>query len=231
MASIEESPLLYGVVNGVYYTNLDRHQELNTRMYDRYVPSSTLQPGFSVRPLSSKYAKLPIMEAREKSSVPVYNYGTFNPEKTFNPGTDKAPWRGFAQNINLESSLRNQFFANQKNPQAVYIPSSKSDLYEVPVDSRPVEQPNPYLFNNGASDFEPTNVNPYGLGKLLFDNSTRYQLGNTHCVYDGKHTECGPRMQQSQQQYQQQSQQQSQKQQQSPQQQLPRASRQTRINQ
>lgn len=183
-----EQGLLYGVVDGLYYTNQTRHQELNDRIYDRYLPSATLQPMFSSRPSSSKYAYLPILEQRTPSTVPVYNFGTFHPEKTFNPGTDKAPWRGFAENINVESTLRNQFFALQKNNQAVYVPSSNSDLYVVPVDSRYVEQPNPYLFENGATNFAPTQPSPNGLGKLVFENFTRNQLKETPCTYDGRCT-------------------------------------------
>ena len=217
----------HGVVNGAYSNHHDRLGEINSRISERNIPSAMLRPAFDVRPLSSKYATLPILETRPVSTVPLQSYQQFTTETVFNPGNARAPWRGWAERVNVESSLRNQFFALQRNDRAAYVPNSNSDLYNVTVIARDVEQPNPYLFNNGASDFEPTNVNPYGLGKLLFDNSTRYQLGNTHCVYDGKHTECGPRMQQqSQQQHYQQPQKQ-----QSPQQQLPRASRQTRINQ
>ena len=40
-----------------------------------------------------------------------------------------APFSGFVENVDVESVLRNQIFALQKNDQAVYVPSSKSDLY------------------------------------------------------------------------------------------------------
>ena len=51
---------LYGVVNGLYQCNLDRASELSERMYERNIPSSTLQPQFSIRPVSTKYDILPI---------------------------------------------------------------------------------------------------------------------------------------------------------------------------
>jgi hypothetical protein len=85
----------------------------------------------------------------------------------------------------VESSLRNQFFALQRNDRAVYVPNSTSDLYQVHIDAREVEQPNPYLFDNGATHFAPMNPNPHNLGKLTFDNSTRFQLRTLNCNYDG----------------------------------------------
>ena len=51
--------------------------------------------------------------------------------------------------------------------------------------AREVEQPNPYLFDNGATDFAPMNPNPNNLGKLTFENSTRFQLRTLDCTYDG----------------------------------------------
>jgi hypothetical protein len=53
------------------------------------------------------------------------------------------------------------------------------------VDAREVEQPNPYLFDNGATNFASMNPNPNNLGKLTFDNSTRFQLRTLNCAYDG----------------------------------------------
>ena len=50
---------LFGVVNGMYQCNLDRSNELNERIYERNVPSSTLQPQFGIRPVATKY-ELPI---------------------------------------------------------------------------------------------------------------------------------------------------------------------------
>ena len=65
------------------------------------------------------------------------------------------------------------------------MPNSDSDLYNVTVIARDVEQPNPYLFDNGATNFAPMNPNPHNLGKLTFENSTRFQLRTLDCTYDG----------------------------------------------
>jgi len=175
----------YGVVNGAYTNHHDRLGEINSRISERNIPSTGLRPAFDVRPLSSKYAMMPILETRPTPTVQIQPYQQFSTETVFNPGNARAPWRGWAERVNLESSLRNQFFALQRNDRAVYVPNSDSDLYHVTVIARDVEQPNPYLFENGATNFAPMNPNPHNLGKLTFDNSTRFQLRTLDCTYDG----------------------------------------------
>lgn len=104
---------------------------INQRMSQRNIPSSHLQPYFSSHPVLTRYTVLPIVDARKSIHVPVIQQPTYSPQQTFNPGTAVAPWSGFAANVNVESDLRNQIFALQKNSQSVYVPSSKSDLYKV----------------------------------------------------------------------------------------------------
>ena len=128
---------------------------------------------------------MPILEQRPVPSVPLHEYANFTTETVFNPGNAKAPWRGWADRVNLESSLRNQYFALQRNDRADYVPNSTSDLYSVTIDAREVQQPNPYLFDNGADNFAPMNPNPNDLGRLTFENSTRFQLRTLNCTYDG----------------------------------------------
>jgi len=176
---------LYGVVNGAYTTHHDRLGEINERIRDRSIPSAVLQPAYSVRPSSSKYAMMPILEQRPVPTVGIPHYQHFTTETVFNPSNAKAPWRGWAERVNLESSLRNQYFALQRNDRAEYVPNSTSDLYQVTIDAREVQQPNPYLFDNGASNFAPMNPNPNDLGRLTFENSTRFQLRTLECTYDG----------------------------------------------
>jgi hypothetical protein len=185
----------YGVVNGAYSNNHDRLGEINDRISIRNKPSAALCPAYEVRPLSSKYATMPILETRPVPTVPVQSYQQFTTETVFNPGNAKAPWRGWAERVNVESSLRNQYFALQRNDRSVYVPNSTSDLYQVAVDAREVVQPNPYLFDNGASNFPAMNPNPNNLGKHIFENSTRFQLRTLDCTYDGFCTgEGGPKI-------------------------------------
>jgi len=171
---------LFGVVNGIYQCNLDRSNELNQRIYERNVPSSTLQPQFGIRPVATKYEMLPIFDRRMPATVPIKQELPYNIEATFNPGSAQAPWSGFAENVNNESRLRNQFFANQTNGQAAYVPSSTSDMYKVNINSTiKVNQPFPSLFKDSA--LAPFNPDENNIAINVFDNCTRQQVKNINC--------------------------------------------------
>ena len=165
-----------GVVDGIYQCNNGRVDEINSRIAIRNVPSGPLQPQFSMRPVSTKYAILPILDRRPPVTEPINDIGTYNIKQTFNPGTAQGPWSGFASNINAESTLRNQFFALQSCEQPNYVPSSNSDLYNVEVVGRAAEQPFPSLFT--TPDLGEFNPNPCNLGCDIFNNSTRVQVKN-----------------------------------------------------
>ena len=172
MSAIINNNKMHGVVNGLYYCNQERTDELNNRIYIRNIPSHPLQPKYSQIPISTKYSLMPILDQRMEPTVSLNNYPIYNSENVFNPGNAQAPWSGFSNNINLESNLRNQFFANQRCEQAYYVPSSNSDLYNTIVESGPNIQTHPLLFKR--EDFEPFNPNCYNLGNTYFsNNSTR----------------------------------------------------------
>jgi hypothetical protein len=153
----------------------NRTEELNQRLCYRNMPSSQLQPQFDIRPLSTKYAKMPIVDRHVNHKVPIQVMPTYDIETTFNPGNAQAPWSGFAANINNESRLRNQFYALQNGAgQSCYIPSKNSELYNAPVQQATDEQqPFPALFMNQT--FEEFNPCPKGLGGNFFENFTRQQ--------------------------------------------------------
>ena len=153
-----------------------RTEEINKRISHRNIPSSQLQPQFTVRPQSSKYAKMPMVDMRVKHSTPIQDIPIYNIEMTFNPGSAQAPWGGFAANINNESRLRNQFYALQNGAgQSCYIPSRNSELYNAKVQSTMSEyQPFPSLFEK--AEFEKFNPCPTGVGNNFFENCTRQQL-------------------------------------------------------
>jgi hypothetical protein len=172
---------MFGVVDGVYICNTERTEELSRRMYERNIPSEPLKPAFSPRPEQTKFTVLGKEKPQRKNmchDMMSKTYPNFNPETIFNPGNAQAPWYGFASNVNTESSLRNQFFALQDCNQAKYIPSTKSDLYEVKVTSQPMpmSHPHPHLFRK--DDFEPFQPNTLGVAKQLFHNHTQQQLKN-----------------------------------------------------
>jgi hypothetical protein len=92
------------------------------------------------------------------------------------------PVSGYINNVNVESTLRNQFFALQKGAdQNEYVPSKNSELYNVKVVSRPEEQPYPLLFKNQMILDKTLHANirdnPH-IGKDMFHNYTRTQLRN-----------------------------------------------------
>lgn len=154
----------------------ERANIMNIRQYNRNVPSQLLQPYLDARPVSTKYSIMPIVDPRKPINVPLEQMPVYNPEIVFNPGNDTAPWSGYASNVNIESMLHNQIYALQKCSQSVYVPSSKSDLYNVQWRSESVIQPFPDLFKNGQfNDFNP-NPNPNKIGFGLFNNATRQQI-------------------------------------------------------
>lgn len=167
---------MFGVVNGCYTCKYNQVDENNERISERNIPSASLRPEYSIRPVSTKYSLMPILDQRRKVNVPLHNYQNFNVDTVFNPGNAQAPWAGFANNVNTESTLRNQFFALQKCEQSEYVPSSKSDLYQTKIDYKPIKQTHPLLFER--QDFEDFNPNVHNLGYEFFNNSTRSQLKN-----------------------------------------------------
>lgn len=149
---------------------------INDRIYDRNLPSSILQSYISVRPVMTKYSYMPIVDPRRKTCVPMDVQPTFSPYKVFNPGNAQSPWSGFASNINVESELRNQIYALQKCSQAVYVPSSNSDLYRFqfePCGKMQIQQPFQELFKE--EKFDAFDANPEKIGQGIFMNHTRQQ--------------------------------------------------------
>ena len=152
------------------------HEETNTRIYDRNIPSQMLQPYLDVRPVMTKYSHFPIVDPRKQNSVPLIVQPTFNPHAIFNPGNTTSPWSGFASNVNTESELRNQIYALQKCSQSVYVPSSKSDLYNYGFTPKPTPQSHSLLFEKDSfSQFNP-NPDTKTVGAGMFFNSTRVQV-------------------------------------------------------
>jgi hypothetical protein len=152
------------------------HHQTNARIYDRNIPSQVLQPYIDVRPVLTKYSYFPIVDPRKELNTKLMQVPTYNAHQVFNPGNTQSPWSGFASNINKESELRNQVYALQKCSQAVYVPSSKSDLYDYKFKTITQSNPHQLLFtNNSFSSFNP-NPDQNVVGTNLFNNSTRSQV-------------------------------------------------------
>ena len=154
------------------------HEQTNTRIYDRNIPSQMLQPYLDVRPVMTKYSYLPIVDPRKQLNVKMEQMPTYNSQTVFNPGNTQSPWSGFASNVNLESELRNQVFALQKCDQAVYVPGSNSDLYKYSYTPNKAQQSQTHslLFQKETfCDFNPNPDNKI-VGSGMFYNSTRSQV-------------------------------------------------------
>ena len=165
---------MFGVIQGMYTCNHGRVDEINNRMSERNLPSASLQPQYSIRPVATKYGYMQVLDQYKKTTVPLNQYKSYNTKTVFNPGNATAPWNGFSNNINTESSLRNQFFALQKCEQSEFVPKSTSDLFQTKVDYKPQKQTHPLLFDK--PDLAPFNPNVQNLGYNLFNNHTRVQL-------------------------------------------------------
>ena len=160
---------MYGVIDGLYLSE-DRTQELNQRIYSRNIPSAEPPVHFSPRPVPTKYTTMPILDHRVKPKV-LLKSSSFT-TKDFLPGTH-AP--GYYNYIDTESQLKNITYALQPSSQAVYIPSSKSDLYIHTVPPSPVTQPHPYLFKTVETTQSGIKV-PYQLPPILFNQDTRQAI-------------------------------------------------------
>lgn len=154
----------------------DHCNDVNKRIYERNIPSATLQPSFSIRPVQTKYTLFSLDSNHTPADVSIIKEPVYNVESVFNPGNTQGPWSGFATKINTESKLRNQYFALQRSEQSVYVPSSNSDLYNDPtVDSSMIVKDTfPYL--NKTEQFDSHNPNTIQVGLDTFHNCTRQQL-------------------------------------------------------
>jgi hypothetical protein len=137
----------------------DRIEELNVRIYSRTHASTQPSILFSPRPVATKYVKFPVVDDPVPSTVKLEARA---PRVDFLPTDAKGP--GALTMVDVESTLRSMDFALQRNGRAVYVPASKSGLYQDPStkSSVKVRQPHPNLFahvvssNNGV----PPNILP-----------------------------------------------------------------------
>ena len=166
------------------YITLQNHENqnaINNDIYQRNIPSENMQISLPQRSVSTKYAHFPILDSRRESNVLLNYTRPYDNNQMFFPGTRKPHFCRFAQNVDLESNLRNQFFALQKADQAVYVPNSNSNMYENNINFINTNKnlDNELLFNNNNGDFDNFNPNLSNkIGNEIFLNSTRVQLKN-----------------------------------------------------
>jgi hypothetical protein len=181
MSNIESSfDKIYGVHEGIWYGQNERVDELNLRMQSRLTCDYSLSPNFTPRATPTRQTILPMLNHRVASNVPIKPNLVHHVELNFNSSTSRCPPLGYINNIDIETNLRNQNQVLQHGAgQGIYIPSSKSDLYNKPVITSSIIQPQPFP-NISKVDRIVTQIpdsfqrNQIGIDK--FHNHTRVQL-------------------------------------------------------
>jgi len=164
-------------MNIVQIKDDSRVQSLNNRIYSRNIPSHRLQSQFDPRPQSTKYTHMPMIQTYSPITVPIRKEKPYKHHSQFNPGT-RAPYDGYSTQIDNESTLHNMFMVNQKYAnQSVYVPRSRSDLYNVYVpNDRPEMDPHQLLSKQEVwGSFNP---DPYHIGTDQFRTHTRQRVKN-----------------------------------------------------
>ncbi len=121
--------------------------ELNTRIHSRHFSDRSIQPYFTPRPTPTKYSRFPMIERRAATSVSIRREATHDVANNFNPSTRPYDFRSYLANYEDEASLRQPI--NRLQDDSVYLPSSKSDLYNVTLPvcaTRNEPQTHPLLF-------------------------------------------------------------------------------------
>ena len=159
-----------------YQSTLEMSKQMNNDISKRHIPTTHLQPYLNVRPVNTKYELFPIVNTRKLAEVNTIQYPTYDTEMHFCPATRKAPnWSAY---VNVESVLRNQVYALQKNPLSEYVPHSNSTLYHYSFKSNEPQQPQIHTELFREHKFDNFNPNINNIGYEFFNNNTRMQLNN-----------------------------------------------------
>ena len=175
---------IFGLEEGISYGQNDRLGELNDRLFARTLPdqNTRLEPCFDIRSTPTRNCQVfPVLDLKSSSRTKIQKHD-YNVNNNFAPMTKAGPIKGFISNVHTESQLRNQMYALQNGAdQAIYIPSSTSDLYRVPtpVTLNPEQQPFTGLFEKKTYVTTENNyINNSNIGKDIFNNNTKVQLRN-----------------------------------------------------
>lgn len=168
------------VVEGIYYGQNDRVDELNNRMNDRKFSDTPMKPNYDPRPTPTKYAIFPIVDRFMNTTENRNTYLEHNVEINFAPSTRKSHCSGYFSNIDNEMNLRNQTSQLQKfETTNTYIPSNNSELYKDPIiyngRTENTEHSHSQLFE--TQTFEKKHFSRH-IGMATFNNPTRNQMRN-----------------------------------------------------
>lgn len=161
-----------------YYCQQERTEELNRRILDRLNPNRLMQSQFNIRSVPTRYVRMPMIDSINPSQSPIIRVPDYSVSNDFNPGNDKSPYAGYANDIDRESNLKNLFYPKQRCAQSYHVPNTNSDLYkyDFSVNEQDVNQPYPRLFSE--EKFSRFNPNRCNLGGNRIYNHTRQQVKN-----------------------------------------------------
>lgn len=170
------------IPSGILYKDSERLEELNNRIHRRIIPDNDVKLPhiLDIRSTPTRNClTFPIITSNNTTYK--HELSKYNIEDNFAPIQRSGPFINFVNNVDRESTLRNQIYAIQNGAeQAVFIPSSNSDLYNVrmPLSSNNIEQPFAGLFHQHEKFVTTENsfVKNNNIGGDFFNNHTTTQL-------------------------------------------------------
>jgi len=163
--------------NNLISLNNDLVEELNHRILGRNNGYGNNEVLLNQRSRPTKYM-LPLETIKPICNKSIINYNNNN---SHNPNSLNSPWSGFVSNINNESILRNQVYALQKSPNANYVPSSNSELYNSTIFNNNINNTN--INNNNIN-----NNNSNSLFPALFKEPNVYSNSSNEINFFNNHT-------------------------------------------
>jgi len=169
-----------------------KHNLMNNEIMKRNVPSQPLQPYFDIPSVNTRYVVQPkydfssppcVLPKKGGDDLELYNnqHSTYDINTYFFPGNRKAPFSGFSNNINMESQLRNQHVKLSRTDNNLYVPHSKSNLYNFTMPTSKLQGPssgiNPHYLLFQDYDKLCVNVSqsqqPMDPDNCIFNNNSR----------------------------------------------------------
>ena len=162
-----------------------KHNIMNNEIMKRNVPSQPLQPYFDIPSVNTRYVVQPkydfssppcMLPKTSFNELDLYNnqHSSYDINTYFFPGNRKAPFSGFSNNINTESQLRNQHIKLSKSDNNMYVPHSKSNLYNFTMSTSKLQGPS-------------SGINPH---YLLFQDYDKLCLGGTNSSQTSELDKC-----------------------------------------
>ena len=122
-----------GVVNGVFYCNKQRTQELSDRMFSRNLTAAPIKMQYEYQICSYTICS----NAHPWTVINPLQYrvnkNQFIIQKLCLHLVHSLPFNGFQANVDVETRLHNTIFPLQACPQAKYFPGTSSDMYNSQV--------------------------------------------------------------------------------------------------